>query len=269
VFHVAPNFKAEIADVINDTVTLYRFVTPGRPESYTAPISAAEYRRQHIDLADAASKSLDSVLVGGLKAHTNGEGGSPFLSLGLNPFSIAESSDNSGSGVQTIVSNAARLEQFAIPKAYLLPGFSDVAQSETEIVALLPPGVSLARFRTGGQVNPYLGFSRAQIQQALAGQRKETTSLTRDVFGRLLMYVKDRPAPAAGPAPIPVAAAAGAIDLSIDALPPAILARVKATVAENLARKGERGLSDDQLRAEWEKFIQENKEAIENAIRRG
>jgi hypothetical protein len=259
VFVINLNFNAAVASVMGTTVTLYRFVTPARAASYLHQMTPANYARAHAALAAA---SFGDILSGQLNEHTNGAGGSPFISLALDARSVAASTDSSAGGVQSIVNLASRLERFSVPAAYLLPGFSELAQSETEIVALLPIGVTLDRFRTSSVENPYRNRSRAQVQQLLTGRPLTETRVREDAATRQLsVFQQDRqlvlPAAPAAPA---------ARVLSLATLPPAIVTRIEEAVDFNLAQLSGRRLTADERQREIEKYIVENSAAIEVAL---
>lgn len=111
----------------------------------------------------------------------------PFVSVAINPYSLSWGSDDSESGVDDILRGAPHDVWFDVPDEYLYPGSTGLSQSETELLVLLPPGVSLQQYIAtqdlGGGEQPLIednrwkGMSTRARRAALQQMNPEFTKL--------------------------------------------------------------------------------------------
>lgn len=120
-------------------------------------------------------KQDDPGLIHILEAHAQGDtdADSPFISVARNVVSLSYSTDDSHKGVEAILRGAPHLAFFDVPDlgedgVWLLPAMSELSLGETELLVLLPGGVSLKKYLKppddkdpipGVLKNPYMGMT--------------------------------------------------------------------------------------------------------------
>lgn|GEM_PF-3843814 len=203
----------------------------------------------------------------------------PFVSVAVNPYSLSWGTDDSESGVGDILQGARHDVWFDVPDEYLYPGSTELSQSETELLVLLPPGVSLEQFIAtrdtdqGPQQlienNRWRGMSTRERRAALKAMNPEFTRLavrgSREGEEGSFVVKQERV-----PAPWEAAAQNNAA-LDFAGLPRNLQQRVVDLAAENWP-KGEadfrRGLQGGQAwaRAHLESILRDNEAAIRRAM---
>ena len=124
---------------------VWRWMDANKPEDYISKLAETkpdDYKRLHSQLLQSNDimKTIDEHGQGLLQKI------SPFVSLAVNPYSLSWGYDTSEGGVDTILKSAEHTIVFDVPNEFLYPGLTKLSQSETEILALLPPGDTLKNY---------------------------------------------------------------------------------------------------------------------------
>jgi RHS repeat-associated protein len=175
-----PLVDVDVLGLTGDCAQVFRFLDGDREDSYLSPAAKKGARRQEEEY-DRVLRIIDSDNLGALSEYMNrhieadSDFDSPFISVALLASAAAETTDTSHGGLDTIVRQAPHVGMFEVPNdedgVFVLPGMSDLSQKETEVLVLLPPGVSLKQYQNKMVDNPYLGMGREdRISKNLAAQ---------------------------------------------------------------------------------------------------
>lgn len=124
-----------------------RWMDAGKEEDYISKLGArdpAAYAALRRDLVNGGRERI----LQEIDRHGQGLLGNdtPFVSVAVNPYSLSWGTDDSENGADDILRGARHDVWFDVPDEYLYPGSTELSQSETELLALLPPGVSLQSY---------------------------------------------------------------------------------------------------------------------------
>ena len=177
-----------VPEVISKTkVQVWRFLTLGRPDSFKSTMAERKYRKVYSDWKARRTpliSALTSVVEAHAGSHTDGRS-SLFVSVALNNISLMLQGDDEKGGALDVIRKTSHLCRFNVCVDMLVPVGSEVSRNETELLVLLPPGVSLSdpQFDMKCEPNPYKGWTYAAMKEVA---RRTATSPASDVFGYAL-----------------------------------------------------------------------------------
>ncbi|NTX40554.1 DUF4157 domain-containing protein [Myxococcus sp. CA033] len=257
-----------------------RWMDAGKESDYISKLGAQDpeaYARLHRELVGGGRGGI----LQAIDRHGQGMLGdeTPFVSVAVNPYSLSWGTDDSESGVGDILQGARHDVWFDVPDEYLYPGSTELSQSETELLVLLPPGVSLERYiatraTQRGQEplikgNPWRGMTTEERRTELRRLNPEFTRLAvrgsrEGEPGSFVMRQEVVPAPWE-------AQAGGNGALDFGGLPRGIQERVIDLAAENWAGGAaafRQGLAGGQAwaRAHLESTLRDNEAGIRRAM---
>lgn len=252
-----------------------RWMNAKNKDDYISKLAKADPERYKI-LYEQIIKGGRKALIKYLDLHGQGLLGndSPFVSVGLNPYSLSWGSDTSEGGVDIILQNTPHTVWFDVPNDYLFPGMTELSQSETELLVLLPPGQTLASYiatindRPGIEPNRWQGMSTEERQQALKEANPE--------FTRLVVRLTEEHEP--GPFHVsqedtaPPWTKKSKTSLKFSELPKTIQERIQNLAAENWpqgSKKFNQGLQqgEDWATNHLQTTIDDNIQAIQKALK--
>ncbi|MBE9006503.1 DUF4157 domain-containing protein [Fortiea sp. LEGE XX443] len=252
-----------------------RWMDAGKEADYLSKLAyndAKAYEIKYREIIKGGKKKLTEQLA----LHGEGllEDTTPFISVGVNPYSLSWGYDTSKGGVDLILQGTPHNVWFDVPDGFLFPGVTELSQIETELLVLLPPGYSLKKYvadiegKPGIEPNRWQGMSTEKRQQDL---KKLNPTFTRLVVRDTQ---EDEPAPyAVGQEEItaPWLQKQKGVQLTYDNLPSEIREKVLQLTADNWPNGIDDFIKGWKSKQKWaldavDSTIQDNAEFIRKSL---